>query len=125
LGVTAAARDRLLEQMQWGHGDEDYSAIARKYFSEIEPAGGYQTEGQNVQAIVAPISPAPQTMSVSEEPKLEQENPMVATVEPAAVSSPRETPNEEPRLRWGFLSQFVQRARQLRRRSEPVSSKEG
>jgi hypothetical protein len=64
-------------------------------------------------------------MSVSEEPKLEQENPMVAAVEPAAVSSPRETANEEPRLRWGFLSRLVQRARQLRKRSEPVSSKEG
>jgi hypothetical protein len=50
---------------------------------------------------------------------------MVAAVEPAAVSSPRETANEEPRLRWGFLSRLVQRARQLRKRSEPVSSKEG
>ena len=38
LGVTAAARDRLLEQMQRGHGDEDYSAVARKYFGEIRPA---------------------------------------------------------------------------------------
>jgi hypothetical protein len=38
LGVTAAARDRLLEQMQKGHGDEDYSAVARKYFGEIRPA---------------------------------------------------------------------------------------
>lgn len=33
LGMTSAARDRLLEQMQRGHGDEDYSAVARKYFS--------------------------------------------------------------------------------------------
>jgi 3-hydroxyisobutyrate dehydrogenase-like beta-hydroxyacid dehydrogenase len=32
LAVTSAARDRLLEQMQRGFGDEDYSAIARKYF---------------------------------------------------------------------------------------------
>jgi 3-hydroxyisobutyrate dehydrogenase-like beta-hydroxyacid dehydrogenase len=125
LRVTAAARDRLLEQMQVGHGDEDYSAVARKYFSEIGQAVGYQTEGQNVQAIVAPISPAPEAMSVLEEPKLEQGNAMVAAVEPAAVSSPRETAKEEPRLRWGFLSQLVQRARQLRKRSEPVSSKEG
>ena len=124
-GVTVAARDRLLEQMQRGHGDEDYSAIARKYFSEIEPAGGYRTEGQNFQAIVAPISPAPETMTVSEERKLEQENPMVAAAESAAVSSPRETAKEEPRLRWGFLSQLVQRAQRLRKRSEPVPSKEG
>jgi 3-hydroxyisobutyrate dehydrogenase-like beta-hydroxyacid dehydrogenase len=39
LGVTSAARDRLLEQMQRGHGDEDYSAIVRKYFPDIQPAG--------------------------------------------------------------------------------------
>ena len=34
LGVTAAARDQLLEQMQWGHGDDDYSAVLRKYLHE-------------------------------------------------------------------------------------------
>jgi 3-hydroxyisobutyrate dehydrogenase-like beta-hydroxyacid dehydrogenase len=124
-GVTAAARDRLLEQMQQGHGDEDYSAVARKYFSEIEPAGGYRTEGQNFQAIVAPISPAPETMSVSAEAGREQEESMVTAAEPAATSCPRETAKEEPRLRWGFLSQLVQRARQLRKRSEPVRSKQG
>src|SRR4051812_40908853 len=38
LGVTAAARDRLLEQMQRGHGDEDYSAVARKYVQDAGPA---------------------------------------------------------------------------------------
>src|SRR5947207_5731678 len=31
LGVTAAARNQLLEQMQWGHGDDDYSAVLRKF----------------------------------------------------------------------------------------------
>jgi 3-hydroxyisobutyrate dehydrogenase-like beta-hydroxyacid dehydrogenase len=40
LGVTAAARDRLLEQMQRGYGDEDYSAVARKYFGGVKPADG-------------------------------------------------------------------------------------
>ncbi|HAF03908.1 MAG TPA: hypothetical protein DIT76_07765 [Spartobacteria bacterium] len=39
LGVTAAARDRLLEQMQRGYGDDDYSAVARKYFADVQPAG--------------------------------------------------------------------------------------
>jgi 3-hydroxyisobutyrate dehydrogenase-like beta-hydroxyacid dehydrogenase len=37
LGVTTAARDRLLEQMQNGRGDEDYSAVIRKYFPD-QPA---------------------------------------------------------------------------------------
>jgi 3-hydroxyisobutyrate dehydrogenase-like beta-hydroxyacid dehydrogenase len=39
LAVTAAARDRLMEQMQRGHGDEDYSAVARKYAMEAGKAG--------------------------------------------------------------------------------------
>jgi 3-hydroxyisobutyrate dehydrogenase-like beta-hydroxyacid dehydrogenase len=34
LGVTAAARDQLLEQVQWGHGEDDYSAVLRKYLQE-------------------------------------------------------------------------------------------
>jgi 3-hydroxyisobutyrate dehydrogenase-like beta-hydroxyacid dehydrogenase len=38
LGVTAAARDRLLEQAQRGHGDDDYSAVARKYSQEARIA---------------------------------------------------------------------------------------
>ena len=41
LGVTAAARDQLLEQMHWGHGDDDYSVVARKYLQE---AAGVVTE---------------------------------------------------------------------------------
>jgi 3-hydroxyisobutyrate dehydrogenase-like beta-hydroxyacid dehydrogenase len=43
LGVTSAARDRLLEQMQRGHGDEDYSAIARKYFPDV-PSTSQETD---------------------------------------------------------------------------------
>src|SRR6266403_1105583 len=38
LGVTAAACDQLLEQMQWGHGDDDYSSVARKYLRESAPS---------------------------------------------------------------------------------------
>src|SRR5213596_1253466 len=38
LGLTAAARDQLVEQMQWGHGDDDYSSVVRKYLHEPAPA---------------------------------------------------------------------------------------
>jgi 3-hydroxyisobutyrate dehydrogenase-like beta-hydroxyacid dehydrogenase len=38
LPVTVVARDRLLEQMQLGRGDEDYSAVARKYFASAQPS---------------------------------------------------------------------------------------
>lgn len=37
LSVTIAARDRLAEQMQRGHRNEDYCAVARKYLSANEP----------------------------------------------------------------------------------------
>ena len=38
LPVTGVTRDRLLEQMQLGRGDEDYSAVARKYFASAQPS---------------------------------------------------------------------------------------
>src|SRR6266446_1473028 len=44
LGVTAAARDQLLEQMHWGHGDDDYSVIARKYLHESAPVTGEELQ---------------------------------------------------------------------------------
>src|SRR5499427_2178283 len=44
LGVTTAARDQLFEQMQWGHGDDDYSSVLRKYLDE--PTQEYSEEAQ-------------------------------------------------------------------------------
>ena len=38
LRVTAAARDQLVEQTQWGHGEDDYSSVLRKYLYEPTPA---------------------------------------------------------------------------------------
>ena len=35
LAITAATRDRLLEQMQQGREEEDYSVVARRYLPEI------------------------------------------------------------------------------------------
>ncbi len=35
LGVATAARDRLLEQVENGHGNEDYAALIRKYFPDV------------------------------------------------------------------------------------------
>jgi 3-hydroxyisobutyrate dehydrogenase-like beta-hydroxyacid dehydrogenase len=54
LGVTAAARDRLFEQMQLGYGDDDFSAIARKYFPDVQPAGG---EGAGLELFEQPAIP--------------------------------------------------------------------
>src|SRR5438132_8514295 len=71
LGVTAAARDQLLEQMQWGHGDDDYSAVARKYLHE--PATGFYGE-----------------------PQLEQQPEQIFTGEPIGSSAASEAQNLEP-----------------------------
>src|SRR5438067_2505026 len=56
-GVTAAACDRLVEQIQWGHGDDDYSAVARKYLSQIASAGseGAETEEADVRTTAEAI----------------------------------------------------------------------
>ena len=58
LAVSSAARDRLLEQMQDGHGEEDYSAIVRKYFPDIRPAAADENDldlfDQRPSAPVAP-----------------------------------------------------------------------
>src|SRR5215813_2139029 len=48
LGVTAAARDQLAEQMQWGHSEQDYSAVLRKYL--YEPAPGFYEQPQMPEA---------------------------------------------------------------------------
>lgn len=63
LAVTVAARDRLLEQMQRGHGDEDYSAVARKYFGEIRPASSDVADLELFEK-PAPVEPYPFTSHV-------------------------------------------------------------
>ena len=128
LSVTAAARDRLLEQMQWGHEDEDYSAVARKYLPKIVPVTNKeaQTGGQEAQAdgdgIAAVSEPAASPREL-EEPKLKGENSQMATGEATAPALPTEEVKEETQLPGGFLKQLLRRGRQLLKRS--VSSKEG
>jgi 3-hydroxyisobutyrate dehydrogenase-like beta-hydroxyacid dehydrogenase len=111
LGVTAAARDQLLEQVQWGHGDDDYSSVARKYLHEVEPAF-YETpqaeeQGQEVSAGEPTIGSAE-----SEAEKLGPEDAALAgSQQPllavnAAGSAAADTPT---RLRRGFLKQLLSR----------------
>jgi hypothetical protein len=129
LAVTAAARDQLLEQIERGHGDDDYSAVARKYLPETEPAGSEETQtaDEQAQASVGAITPAPEMMSAlagTEEPKLEQENRNMIVGETTAPVSLSEEAEEETQLpRRGFLRQLLRRARQLLK--QPVSPKQG
>jgi 3-hydroxyisobutyrate dehydrogenase-like beta-hydroxyacid dehydrogenase len=106
LAVTAAAGDQLLEQIEQGHGDDDYSAVARKYLPKTEPAGPGETQ-----------------TAETEEAKLEQENRNMTAGETTAPVSLSEDAKEETHLRRGFLRQLLRRARQLLK--QPVSPKQG
>jgi hypothetical protein len=67
LGGTAAVRDRLLEQMQWGRGDDDFSAVARKYLPETESPRYKESQllEQEEQTSPKAIAPAPEATPVS------------------------------------------------------------
>ena len=72
LSVAAAARDRLLEQMQRGHGDEDYSAVARKYFGEIQPPSEKVVADLELFEKPAPVEPYPFTSHEVKAPHKEE-----------------------------------------------------
>jgi hypothetical protein len=71
LGLTAAARDQLVEQMQWGHGDYDYSAVAHKFLYDGASAG-------------------------HEEPQTEAKRQQSDAGEPVAATTASDTPVLEP-----------------------------
>src|SRR2546427_4866738 len=72
LGLTAAARDQLLEQMQWGYGEDDYSSVARKYLQE--PAAAFHQPPTDQQDGEAGSDPAIIDSAESETEKLEPQN---------------------------------------------------
>jgi len=84
LAVTAAARDRLLEQDQRGHGDEDFSAVVRKYFPEVRPASREEADLELFENTggVAPLAGAlmeeevpPQVQSLEMSPAVDETPP--------------------------------------------------
>ena len=96
LAVSAAVRDRLLEQEQRGHAEEDYSVVARKYFPEVlpavneevnlelfekpppvEPAATISSMGE-----VAAAVPPPDVVQSSQQPPAAQETPKQPEPEP-------------------------------------------
>jgi len=111
LRVTAATRDQLYEQMQWGHGEDDYSSVLRKYLHE--PSHEYSEEPQAQEPLGE--SPEKESMSasaVAETQHVEpQEAALVASPEPVIgfsgtmnTTAPSATP-----LRRGFLKQLLSR----------------
>jgi hypothetical protein len=127
LGVTAAARDQLLEQMQWGHGDDDYSAVARKYLPDTRSTAQEETQtgvpdAHGESGSVAPALESTASLAGLEEPRPKQENGDSATRDVAVSTSPSRELKEKAQLRRGFLSQLLRRGRQLLK--QPVSKEE-
>jgi 3-hydroxyisobutyrate dehydrogenase-like beta-hydroxyacid dehydrogenase len=111
LGVTAAARDQLLEQVQWGHGDDDYSAVLRKYLHD--PGAGSSEQPQ----IQEPLEQSDaeeliNALAGAETPNVEsQEAGLAVSPEPVLAFSGAmnaATPAATP-LRRGFLKQLLSR----------------
>ena len=111
LGVTAAARDQLLEQMEWGHGENDYSVVARKYLQQV----GSTSQKERPPEHPDQESIANEPIIASSESHTEQSKP-----EDADVPSPQQpllaldgtggaTANETTRSRRGFFKQLLSR----------------
>jgi 3-hydroxyisobutyrate dehydrogenase-like beta-hydroxyacid dehydrogenase len=90
LSVTMAARDRLLEQMQQGHEDEDYSALARKYLSAEEPAAVPEVALAEVEPPATIASAAESSLDVSPPQPEEPERfvPMMPQIEKEEIAEP-------------------------------------
>jgi 3-hydroxyisobutyrate dehydrogenase-like beta-hydroxyacid dehydrogenase len=129
LAVTGATRERLLEQVQRGYGDDDYSSLARKYFPDVRPASCEEADlelfelppivpftvvqaesPQEDQAGNSELEPAAGTLASPpefaplsgslEEPELPQkENDAAPSEEAQAASLPHETLEEETQPR--------------------------
>jgi 3-hydroxyisobutyrate dehydrogenase-like beta-hydroxyacid dehydrogenase len=111
LGVTAAARDQLLEQMHWGHGDDDYSSVARKYLHQPEPTVGEDVPSEEPDEQTDIREPATNAAELEPE-KPEQQNPFMPDSPQAlpdinAASSG--TANETTGLRRSLLKQLLSR----------------
>jgi 3-hydroxyisobutyrate dehydrogenase-like beta-hydroxyacid dehydrogenase len=111
LGVTAAARDQLGEQMQWGHGECDYSAVLRKYLHE--PAPGFYEEPQmpeahepfaTEEALGASAEAATEKLQVQEADIVVSQESLLTLSGAVNAAAPTPTPP-----RRGFLRQLVSR----------------
>jgi hypothetical protein len=111
LGVTAAARDQLFEQMQWGHANDDYSAVLRKYLHE--PGPEFSQEQQTEESLEQFNAEDSSTASAeAETPRIEPQEAAAPTAQEAVVSF--SGPNNAPApaatsLRRGLLKQLLSR----------------
>jgi 3-hydroxyisobutyrate dehydrogenase-like beta-hydroxyacid dehydrogenase len=101
LAVTGATRERLLEQMQRGYGDDDYSAVARKYFPDVRPASCEEADLELFElpelvpfAVVQPHEEGPQ----EDEPGSSEPEAEAGASAPAPEFAPLSAGLEEPEL---------------------------
>jgi 3-hydroxyisobutyrate dehydrogenase-like beta-hydroxyacid dehydrogenase len=107
LGVTAAARDQLLEQMHWGHGDDDYSVVARKYLHAPAPDVSEELElgDEDERAGVS------ESIASSAEVETQGQQDATPEVSPAPLVGVASggAANEPTPLRRSFLKQLLSR----------------
>jgi len=103
LAVTATARDQLLEQIEQGYADDDYSAVARNYLPDEK------TQMPDEQAQITAGEEATSRTT------------RIPDAGPTAATSWSEELTEQAQLRRGFLRQLVRRGRQLRKHSQVAS----
>jgi 3-hydroxyisobutyrate dehydrogenase-like beta-hydroxyacid dehydrogenase len=101
LAVTGATRERLLEQMQRGYGDDDYSAVARKYFPDVRPASCEEADLELFElpplvpfTVVQPQAEGPQ----EDQPGSGQPEAEAGTLAAAPEFAPLSASLEEPEL---------------------------
>jgi len=108
LGLTAAARDQLVEQMQWGHGNHDYSAVARKFLYDVAPAVQEEPQTSDGQSNAG-------ATTGSETPRVEPQDASAMSAQPRKLSGLSSSgggdgsANTASRLRRGFLRQLLSR----------------
>jgi 3-hydroxyisobutyrate dehydrogenase-like beta-hydroxyacid dehydrogenase len=111
LGVTTAARDQLGEQMQWGHGEQDYSAVVRKYL--YEPAAGFYEQPQMPEAhemAAAQAAVADSAEAAAEDLQVQgaglvvSQESLLGLTGTVSATAPTDTP-----ARRGFLRQLLSR----------------
>jgi 3-hydroxyisobutyrate dehydrogenase-like beta-hydroxyacid dehydrogenase len=90
LSVTTATRDRLLEQMQQGHADEDYAAVARKYLSaqELTPASEAISLAPELSPTVSPAAEPSGAVSPPQPEEPEHFVPMMPEIEKEEMTEP-------------------------------------
>ncbi|HET9419195.1 MAG TPA: NAD(P)-dependent oxidoreductase [Chthoniobacterales bacterium] len=90
LSVTTATRDRLLEQVQQGHQDEDYSAVICKYSSarESTPAPEIALRESEFPATAAAAAEASLDLPQPQPEKPEDFVPMMPEIEKEEMAEP-------------------------------------